>query len=329
MCTDPRPAAGEGVERSPGTRARSVGDESCDRDAEIEAAPTRVIGHNVTAMSRLAAFLIAERTVVAVIVTNAVALFMLGFEQERETTASVWFWVDYACVVFFIVEAVLKMRRDGVRGYLVSGWDRFDGVVVLASLPVLVTPLVDLHAFAAVLLLRLGRLFRLFRLFTFIPNRDHLVDGVRRALRASVGVFLALLVVNFILAAGASLLFGEAAPEYFGNPLSSLYSLFKVFTVEGWYEIPDLLAARTSHPALAGLARAYFVIAVLVGGILGLSLANAVFVDEMTTDNTRALEARVAELAAEVRALRSELSHRREGPQPAASSSPDSVSSPP
>lgn len=254
-------------------------------------------------MTRLALTLVHERTVVSTILLNAVALFMLGFESDRDATASMWFWIDYACVVFFLLEATIKIRVGTWRGYLALGWNRFDGAVVLASLPVLITPLVDLHGFAVVLLLRLGRLFRLFRLLTFIPNRDHLVAGIRRALRASVGVFLALAVVNFILATGASFLFGDLAPEHFGNPLMSLYSLFKVFTVEGWYEIPDLLAERADHPAWAVAARLYFIVAVMMGGILGLSLANAVFVDEMTQDNTRALEARIEELTAEIRAL--------------------------
>jgi hypothetical protein len=32
----------------------------------------------------------------------------------------------------------------------------------------------------------------------FIPNLDHLVLGIRRALRASVGVFLGLFLINMI-----------------------------------------------------------------------------------------------------------------------------------
>ncbi len=265
-------------------------------------------------MNRLVCAVVAERTVVTAILINATALFMLGFESERDAVASPWFWIDYACVVFFVLEAAIKIHLSAWRGYLASGWNRFDVAVVLASLPALVTPVVDLHAFSVVLLLRLGRLFRLFRLLTFIPERDHLVDGIRRALRASVGVFLALAVVNFILATGASFLFGDLAPEHFGNPLMSLYSLFKVFTVEGWYEIPDLLAERADHPLWAVASRAYFIVAVLIGGILGLSLANAVFVDEMTQDNTRTLEKRIDELTAEVRALRTATLTRQDSP---------------
>jgi voltage-gated sodium channel len=46
---------------------------------------------------------------------------------------------------------------------------------------------------------------------------------------------------------------------------------------------------------------------VLVGGILGLSLANAVFVDEMMADNTESLERKVDDLAAELRRIRERL----------------------
>jgi voltage-gated sodium channel len=43
------------------------------------------------------------------------------------------------------------------------------------------------------------------------------------------------------------------------------------------------------------------------GGILGLSLANAVFVDQMIEDNNDALEAKVDRLTAEIRSLREEV----------------------
>ena len=56
--------------------------------------------------------------------------------------------------------------------------------------------------------------------------------------------------------------------------------------------------------------RAYFIFSVLVGGILGLSLANAVFVDEMTIDNTRDLEQLVESLRDEIREYRKELEQK-------------------
>jgi voltage-gated sodium channel len=247
------------------------------------------------------------------IVVNATALVLHEMAARGSLIRSLWFWVDYLCVVFFLVEAVVKIRAEGWPRYWSSGWNRFDFTVVVLSLPALLSPLLDVREFAFILILRLGRLFRLFRVLRFIPNLDHLVAGVRRALRASVGVFLALLLINLILAVMATLMFRDVDPEHFGNPIVAGYSIFQVFTVEGWNEIAENLAERAAASgkdnagSLVIGARIFFIFAVLIGGILGLGLANAVFVDEMITDNTDELERKVDELTDEIRRLRDKL----------------------
>ena len=41
-----------------------------------------------------------------------------------------WFeWIDYGCVVYFVVEVILKLRYFGWRGYFSSKWNRFDFAV--------------------------------------------------------------------------------------------------------------------------------------------------------------------------------------------------------
>ena len=260
-------------------------------------------------MKALRDFLIHERTVVTAIVVNTVALFFLASTDADNPLRKVSFYVDYACVIYFILEASLKIGQCGFKEYWKSSWNKFDFVVVLLSLPVLVEPLgiFESGAFSVILVLRVGRLFRLFRALRFIPNRDHLIKGINRALRASVGVFIALALVNIVFAIGASMLFREASPEYFGNPALAIYSTFKVFTVEGWYEIPDCIAASSGDPSMGILVRVFFVATVLIGGIIGLSLANAVFVDEMTMDNTEQLEGKVDRLLAEIEDLKKQL----------------------
>jgi voltage-gated sodium channel len=257
--------------------------------------------------------LVSDRLVMAVIVLNATALVLHEMAPAGSISAALWFWIDYVCVIFFLVEALVKIRRGGWSRYWTNGWNKFDFSVVVLSLPALLGPFLDVSQFAFVLILRLGRLFRLFRVLRFIPNLDHLVTGVRRALRASIGVFLALVLINLILAVMATLLFRDLDPQHFGNPVSSGYSIFQVFTVEGWNEIASHLEERAgssdvANPRLliAG-TRVFFVAAVLIGGILGLSLANAVFVDEMMMDNTEALERKVDSLTEEVRRLRNDL----------------------
>jgi voltage-gated sodium channel len=265
-------------------------------------------------MRRLTSCLIADRTVMAAIVLNTAALFLHEMSARGSAARELWFWVDYVCVVYFLVEAILKVRTLGWAAYWESWWNRFDFTVVVFSLPALAGPVMDSSEFAFILVLRLGRLFRLFRVLRFIPNLEHLAEGIQRALRASVGVFLALFLIILILAVGATLLFRDVDPENFGNPVASAYSIFKVFTVEGWHEIPDELEERArdnehvDNPrSFAVAVRLFFVAAVFIGGILGLSLANAVFVDEMMMDNTDVLERKVDALADEIRALRDEL----------------------
>lgn len=252
---------------------------------------------------------ISQRVVSTVILINALALFLHGFYAEGTNGQKLWFAVDYACVVFFVVEITLRIaaRRSA---FFSSGGNWFDFLIVLASMPTLLAPLIGENLFSVVLLLRLGRLLRLFRLLTFIPDRENLALGLKRALRASVGVFLALILINVILAIGATSLFRETAPEYFGNPFISVNSLLRAFTVDGWYEIPNVLAARTESPLMAFFARLFFILTVLAGGILGLSLANAVFVDEMLLDNSQAIEKKLDALSEELRALRRQLADK-------------------
>jgi voltage-gated sodium channel len=270
--------------------------------------------------------IVGDRIVMGVILLNTLALFLHEMAERGTAVRAMWFWIDYACVVFFIAEVLIKVRLGGWRRYWASGWNRFDLSVVVASLPAVLSPVAALQGFAFVLVLRLGRLFRLFRILRFIPNLDHVVLGVRRALAASVGVFLALLLIDFILAMGATLLFRDVDPAHFGNPLRASYSIFQVFTLEGWYEYPEHIGQiaqsnpTTTDPGLVIIgARVFFVVAVIIGGILGLSLANAVFVDQMMMDNTYPLEAKVDQLAEELRKVREELTrisvsdHDRDG----------------
>jgi voltage-gated sodium channel len=273
-------------------------------------------------MGRLVRGFVSDRVVMSMVVLNTVALFLVETYAEGTFAGHCWHWVDYVCVVYFLIEAIIKIRLDGWRMYWSSNWNRFDLILVIISLPALLTPLgVHLGVLANVLVLRLGRLFRLFRVLRLIPDLDRLTAGVTRALRASVGVFLALFLINFILAMAATILFRDADPERFGNPFRSSYSIFQVFTVEGWYEVPAAVERAAEERAARGeldnpetvamTAQGFFVVAVIVGGILGLSLANAVFVDEMMADNTHELERRVEELATELKGLRADLARRQ------------------
>ncbi len=250
--------------------------------------PSAAIFGFTEGMGRLLEKLVSERVVLSLIALNTTVIVLRGFDDLRGHDRLL-FWLDYCITVYFFCEIAIKVRLNGFKQYWSNAWNRLDFIVVLLSVPVLIRPMLDWAPAEVVLVVRTARILRLLRGFRVIPDSERLWSGVQRALRASVGVFLVMFVYNLILALVAHAFFGDLAPKYFDDPLLSFYSVFKIFTVEGWFEIPDYIAS-VSSPQMGFFARIYFTFAVVTGGILGLSLANAVFVDEMVIDNANHVE---------------------------------------
>ncbi|MBK7871421.1 MAG: ion transporter [Saprospiraceae bacterium] len=259
-------------------------------------------------MKNLRQIFLSERIVMVVILLNALIVFMMYFPAySNNLTLEL---IDHAFLLFFIIEVIVKLSIFKPRQYFSIGWNRFDFAIVVASLPSVLVYFLPVPNTSLLIILRLFRLIRLIRFIRFIPDLNKVMLGLGRALRASVFVLLALVVLNFLLAIFTCHFYAGIAPEYFGDPLLSAYSIFQMFTVEGWHEIAGTIAEKTGSPLLMGITRFYFVLVVLVGGIFGMSLANAVFVDEMTMDNTRTLEDKVDKLHREIMELKEMLKKR-------------------
>lgn len=232
-------------------------------------------------------FFTKDRNIAFVIMLNAIVLFFLSFEQFEA------FWwlsaLDAVFLFYFLMEAIVKVREGGWKNYWSSGWNRFDFLILVLSFPSIF--LLFAHNFpnlAFIYVFRVVRVLRFFKFIKFIPNIRELVAGIRRAFKASIFVLLAFFVYSFIISLISCRLFQDAAPQLFGDPLISFYNIFKVFTIEGWYEVPEALI-QTAEPTMSDTAvffvRLYFVIIVVSGGLFGLSIVNAIFVEEMVRDN--------------------------------------------
>ncbi len=247
-------------------------------------------------------FFLEEQNIMMVIAVNAIVVFLIYFpEFENNTYLEI---IDHIIVVIFLLEAVVKISVLKPRAYFSSGWNNFDFIIVLISLPSLLIYFVEIPNTSVLLILRMVRLVRLIRFLRFIPHIGMIISGLGRAIKASVFVLLALFFFNFLLALFACHFYGDLVPEYFGNPLISSYTMFQLFTIEGWNEIPESIAQKTDNLIIVGLSRTFFVIVVLLGGIFGMSFANAIFVDEMTMDNNRDLELKIDELQEQIKELK-------------------------
>ena len=243
------------------------------------------------------------------ILINAAVIFSLYFPGIKEHNLLVQ--IDHFFVVFFLVEVIIKLIVYKPKKYFANNWNWFDFIIVVVSLPSLFMAYLPLPDTSSLLLLRVLRLARLFRFMAFVPHLSMILSGLGRALRASVFVLIVLLFLDLILAILTCHFYQSIAPEYFGDPLISAYTVFQLFTVEGWNEVADVIAENSTGEYAVGFSRLFFVLIVLIGGIFGMSLANAVFVDEMTMDNNKDLEAKIDKLQSEITYIR-ELLERRD-----------------
>ncbi|WP_392448038.1 ion transporter [Capnocytophaga canis] len=226
-----------------------------------------------------------DRNILIIILVNAVLIFLGGFDLSRGWAK----FVDYAdniVTILFVIELYIKLKSYGIKSFFSSYWNIFDFVLVALSIPSFVLSFFDVKstALSFILVFRVMRVFKSFRFLRFIPGISRIIAGIKRAVKASIIVLLAFIVYVFIVGIVSFNLFQNKSPEHFGNPLKAMYSTFKTFTVEGWYEIPEAIIAGEGTTSSFWVLL-YFVAILLSGGILGLSLVNSIFVDAMVSDN--------------------------------------------
>lgn len=241
-----------------------------------------------------------DKFILGLILLNAVILF-IGAYFTAENHKQIFAIIDNSITTLFVLELVFKINVFGFKGYYESNWNKLDFILILLSVPALITFIFNLNIidFSFLLVFRITRVFKAFRFFKFIPNVGELVNGVQRALKASIFVFLGFAIYIFIIGVLSFYLFQNSGSEYFENPLVSLYSTFKIFTVEGWFEIPEQIINGYSKTAIF-FTYLYFIFIVLTGGIFGLSIVNSIFVDAMVSDNNDDLERKIDDLDSKI-----------------------------
>lgn len=253
-------------------------------------------------------FFLNERVIDIAIILNVTTIFIEEYGIHHLCLQI----VGYSTLLFFIGEMVCKQMKTGIVAYWKDGWNQLDGSLVIISLPSLLNlffPQLFTHA-GIMMTLRIFRVFRFFRLTHFFPNFEIIVINFKKALKDSRAIMLGYIVMILICALISCSLFGKLSPEFFGTPGKSIYSTFRLFTIEGWYEIPDTITEQLST-SLGICVRLYFCITLLSGGIIGLSLLNSIFVDAMVSDNNDEMLAEIKKLQKQVEDLQNKLNDNK------------------
>ncbi|MBP5547544.1 MAG: ion transporter [Bacteroidales bacterium] len=226
-------------------------------------------------------FFLNEKTMLCIVLLNVAVIFLQGCGMENPIMSL----LDISCTLIFVVEMIVKHKVYGIKKYWHDGWNVLDGVVTIVSLPALLIYFMPaLGGIKILVAFRALRVFKLFRTARHFPHLAEIWNGFKLALRQSAAFLLAYFVIIVVIAMFNSALFGHSAPEYFATPLDALYSVFQLFTIEGWYEIPNAVVGHM-QPVWVHVIRTYFCLLLIGGGIIGMSLINSIFVDAMAADN--------------------------------------------
>ncbi len=254
----------------------------------------------MSAKSILSSFFTNDKFMLILVVINTITIFIGGYG----TAPRAFLWIDSFFTILFLVEALVKIRTYKWTNYWGDNWNKFDFIITLVAIPSLLNLFTETGLATSTLLsLRSLRIFKSFRLFKFIPNINGLLKGISLAMKASLIVTIAFTVLLLIISILSSTLFGKTAPGIFGDPGLSLFTIFRLFTGDGWAEIPTQIAENSTE-LMGRLVRILFATLFFLGGILGLSLVNSIFVDAMAGDNNDEVLQKLSELEKKIEDLK-------------------------
>ena len=236
-----------------------------------------------------------ERAVTILIVANSITL---GLETAPAIVArfgALLYIIDRTVLGVFVVELLARLfvyRRRFFR----DPWRVFDFLIVgIALMP----------ASGTFSVLRALRVLRVLRLVSLVPSMRGVISALLTALPGMASIVGLMALVLYVSAVLATNLFGQLAPEFFGDLGASLFTLFQIMTVEGWPDIARPVMAQSPY------AWMFFVIYLLIATFMVLNLFIAVVVNAMQSQVTEDLkgegEAHTRLILDEVRALRREI----------------------
>ncbi|MEP2782710.1 MAG: ion transporter [Pseudoruegeria sp.] len=165
-----------------------------------------------------------DRTIMTLIVLNAITLAMETDASVMERFGQTLKWFDRAILSIFVIEIALRLIAD-FKGFWRDPWRLFDFVIVSVAL---------LPATGSLSALRAFRILRVLRLVSSVPQMRRVVGGLLSALPGMGSIVLLLALVFFVFSVISTKLFAAAFPEWFGSLSASSYTLFQIMTLESW-----------------------------------------------------------------------------------------------
>ena len=210
-----------------------------------------------------------ERSIIAVIVVNALVLGLETYPYVMDRYGSMLLFFNKVVLFIFLIEAILKITAVAPKfgRYFGNGWNLFDfSIVVLSLIP-------QTGEFA--LIARTVRLLRVFRLITALPELRLIVTTLIRSLPGLGNVIMLLAILFYIYAIAGYHLFHAHDPFHWSSLGISLITLFRILTLEDWTDV--MYAAMELHPS----AWIFFISFVVVAAFIVINMFIAVVINNL------------------------------------------------
>jgi voltage-gated sodium channel len=232
--------------------------------------------------------IINDQILLILILTNTLVIFLHSFDGLKQY----FYFLDILDVIFTIIFiweiSIHIVQSSGVnvaekfKNFHNDKWNKIDFYSVLLAIPSIGVLFVDdLEIFAGFTVLRSLRIFKILRAIEFIPEGKEISSKLLKALKGVFFIIVAFIIYSTIVSLISVTLFKSSGPSFFSNAFDSFFTIFKVFSGDGF---SDVVAEIVSHSSLefGYFTKLYFVVIVFTGSILGLSLINSVFIDQMS-----------------------------------------------
>jgi voltage-gated sodium channel len=232
--------------------------------------------------------IINDQILLILILTNTLVIFLHSFDGLKQY----FYFLDILDVIFTIIFiweiSIHIVQSSGVnvaekfKNFHNDKWNKIDFYSVLLAIPSIGVLFVDdLEIFAGFTVLRSLRIFKILRAIEFIPEGKEISSKLLKALKGVFFIIVAFIIYSTIVSLISVTLFKSSGPSFFSNAFDSFFTIFKVFSGDGF---SDVVAEIISNSSLefGYFTKFYFVMIVFTGSILGLSLINSVFIDQMS-----------------------------------------------
>jgi len=223
----------------------------------------------IAALSKLINAPLFERTIIVLIIVNALILGLETSASVRDAYGDVLVALDRVILAVFVVEIAARLVVRGWR-FFRDPWSLFDLFVVAIAL---------VPATGALSVLRALRVLRILRLITVVPSLRRVVGGLFGAIPGMASIGLLLFLIFYVFAVIVTKLYGEALPERFGSLGASAFTLFQAMTFDDWSG--SIVKPLTE----AGFASGWLVIMIfmVLSGLVALNLFIGVVVTALDT----------------------------------------------